>query len=465
MNIRDNYLLTKDIETSLEEKVPIKLGINKKNELVRLIYEITKSQKIGFEEIFKKYGFEEIISGGKNGLFHKIKNKLVSIKYLSIEKGDNLHIMPLHMMENDTECEVWNNDINPKKIYIEKSIKKYPWTEAFISHFKDAEIIDINDEKEGFKILTGEDSIGEYNRRRENVFLVKNKRTFIKKCPCTKCALGCGYTILNVGFGCAIDCTYCYLQSYTNFPALVLPANIEDYYSHILELDRKSSSKIRIGTGEFTDSLFLDKYTSYSKYLIPFFKNTKNIVFELKTKVKDIDTLLENEPHDNVVVSWSINTREMSEKYEKGASSISDRVQAAYLTAKRGFNIGFHFDPIIFYPNWEKEYEKIIKELFSYPEIVKKTKWISLGTLRYTPGLKQISERRFDNNLCFYEGEFYLDVDQKLRYKREIRVDIYNKMARWIKGYVPKCWVYLCMEPKDVWDKTCLIQDDYIFKG
>jgi len=189
------------------------------------------------------------------------------------------------------------------------------------------------------------------------------------------------------------------------------------------------------------------------------------MVFELKTKVKNIDTLLENEPHNNVVVSWSINTREMSEIYEKGASNISDRIQAAYLTAKRGFNIGFHFDPIIFYPNWEKEYEKIIKELFSYPEIIQKTKWISLGTLRYTPGLKQIAERRFDNNLCFYEGEFYLDVDQKLRYNRNVRIDIYNKMTRWIKKHAPKCWVYLCMEPKDVWDKTCLIKDDYVFRG
>ena len=49
--------------------------------------------------------------------------------------------------------------------------------------------------------------------------------------------------------------------------------------------------------------------------------------------------------------------------------------------------------------------------MFSNSLIREKTAWISLGTLRYTPGLKQVAESRFEDNLMFYSGEFFEDTD------------------------------------------------------
>ncbi|MFH1837830.1 MAG: spore photoproduct lyase family protein, partial [Candidatus Omnitrophota bacterium] len=254
--------------------------------------------------------------------------------------------------------------------------------------------------------------------------------------------------------GCPVDCSYCYLQTYSNAPGLILPANIEDYYSRITELDNKAVAGIRIGTGEFTDSLALDKYTRYASKLIPFFKNMKNLVLELKTKIADISHVIQEQPHENVVISWSINTKEISDMYEKGASSVKGRIKAAKEAAKKGFKIGFHFDPIVFYREWEKEYEDIVNYLFSFDEIKEQTVWISLGSLRYTPGLKQIAEKRFGKNTMFYEGEFFEDIDGKFRYPEHLRVNMYKKMNKWIKKYNNSCWVYLCMEPESVWNKA-----------
>ena len=463
MSIKNNSQFALQIEEYLRKKLPIKLGVNKKNELVRLVYEICRARDISIEDVISQAKIEEIIEGGRQDLFHKCKRAFLEIRYPSISPGDDPHIMPFDSTFSDQECSIWDSEIHPKRIFIEESVKGLEWTDSFLQNFPHAEQILIKDVKEGLKRISKPVSTAVYNARRENLFLVEGKSAFIKICPCTKECVRCGYWILNIGFGCPVDCAYCYLQMYSNSPGLILPANIEDYYANIEELDKKAAGKIRIGTGEFTDSLALDRYTKYSSYLIPFFRNTKNLIFELKTKVSEIDNVLKEEPHDNIVISWSMNTPVVAERYEKGGASISERISAAREASRKGYKIGFHFDPIVYYLGWEKDYKCTIKTIFSFDEIRQNTVWISLGTLRYTPGLKQEAEKRFEENLMFYQGEFFIDIDGKLRYPRDLRIDMYNKMAEWIKSFDTSPWIYLCMEPRELWKKTILDKASYVY--
>jgi spore photoproduct lyase len=463
MTIGNNINFIKQIESHLSRELPIKLGVNKKNELARLVYELCRANDVSFSEVILKAGIPGLVEEGKSGLFHRVKSNLLKLRYPSIKEDDDPHIMPFASFETAGESVPWDFDIRPKKIFIEKAVRDLEWTRSFTSNFPDAEIDPVNDIKEGLRTLYSGSPLEQYNSRCENVFLVKNKAAFVKMCPCTKKAVRCGYTILNMGFGCAIDCSYCYLQLYSNSPGLIFPANVEDYYPHIKELDGKVRSRTRIGTGEFTDSLFLDRYTGYSRYLVPFFKDMKNLVLELKTKAGDIDNVLEQEAHDNVVVSWSMNTREMAQRYERGAITVDERINAVRQVVSKGFKTGFHFDPIIYYEGWEDEYRAVVDEIFSNSDIARNTAWVSLGTLRYTPGLKQVAEQRFADNGLYYTGEFFSDIDGKLRYPRELRIGMYNKMIEWIRSYDTSAWIYLCMEPEDVWGKTLLEEKDYSY--
>lgn len=451
------------MEDFFSSKLPVTLGVNKKNELIRLSYEICRARKCTFSEFTRQIDLENVIIGGKNGFFHRLKSVLMKIRYPSLIPSDEPHLMPIKIDRGSEECGVWGGGLDPKKILIEKSVRGAEWTDNFIKKFSDVEIVEIKDVTEGFKNIASTSHKNLYNLRRDHVFLTKTKSTFIKICPCTKGCRRCGYWILNIGFGCPIDCSYCYLQTYSNAPGIILSANIEDYYEHIENFDRKLKQKIRIGTGEFTDSLALDEYTAYSTKLVPFFRNMKNLVLELKTKTNKIDNVLKETPHDNVVISWSLNTDKMAQKYEKGAPKVEDRVQAALLAARRGHKIGFHFDPLVYYDGWEKEYSFAVEKLFSFSEIRKNTVWISLGTLRYTPGLKQTAEKRFSDNIMFYQGEFFADSDGKMRYKKSVRIDMYNKMISWIRSFKIDAWIYLCMEPEDIWRKTPLQKKDYSF--
>ncbi len=206
----------------------------------------------------------------------------------------------------------------------------------------------------------------------------------------------------------------------------------------------------------------MDKYTGYSSLLIPFFAKAKNLVLELKTKVSDIENVLMEKPNENIVISWSINTPEIAKRYEKGSADVDDRIGAALKAAKRGYRVGFHFDPIVFYENWEEDYKNTIETIFSNKEITKKTAWVSLGALRYTPGLKQVSEQRFSDNQMFYEGEFFPDIDGKFRYSVEARQKMFTKISEYIRAVNNKCWIYLCMEPKNMWERTGIDEIGFI---
>lgn len=461
----DNRRFISEMEEFFSSELPVTLGVNKKNELIRLSYEICRARKLTFSELTRQIDLENVMIGGKSGLFHRLKNVLMEIRYPSLTPQDEPRLLPIKIDRESEECGAWTGGLDPKKILIEKSVRGAEWTDNFVKKFLDVEIVEIKDITEGFKNVASTSHKNRYNLRRDHIFLTKTKSTFIKICPCTKGCRRCGYWILNVGFGCPMDCSYCYLQTYSNAPGIILPANIEDYYEHIESFDRKLKQKIRIGTGEFTDSLAFDEYTAYSTKLVPFFRNMKNLVLELKTKMDSIDNVLNAEPNDNVVISWSVNTEKMAQKYEKGAPKIKDRVEAALLAARRGYKIGFHFDPLIWYDGWKDEYKKSVEELFSFNEIRKNTVWISLGTLRYTPGLKQTAEKRFSDNIMFYQGEFFAESFGKMRYKKNARIDMYNKMISWIRSCNVDAWIYLCMEPEDVWRKTSLSKKDYSFRS
>jgi spore photoproduct lyase len=446
MNIRK---AAEDIAGILKEKMPINLGINKLNELTRLIYEISVSENISTEEVLEKINVENIVSGGRGELFHRLKSALLRVRYPSMTKGDEPHIMPLDE-KGAAECSVWDGGISPKRIFIERSILDEARTVFFLANFPKAEIVVTDDMPRKIDELSKNGNTKLYNSRRENVFLTRARSAFIKACPCAKKCVRCGYWVLNIGFGCPMDCSYCYLQTYSNAPGMMFPMNIEEYYPQIAEFDRQANTRIRMGTGEFTDSLALDKYTKYSSSLIPFFRGMKNLVLELKTKISDINGVLRETPHDNVVISWSMNTPRVAERYETGAADVGARIDSALEASKKGYKIAFHFDPVVYYSGWERDYKNTVAKLFSCDDIKNNTEWISLGTLRYTPGLKQISERRFKDSRIFYEGEFFKEVDGKLRYPKPLRIDMYNKLTKWIRDSGVFCRMYLCMETRDV---------------
>ena len=146
--------------------------------------------------------------------------------------------------------------------------------------------------------------------------------------------------------------------------------------------------------------------------------------------------------------------RAVIEENEFLAPSLYERIKAARLCTEAGYKVAFHFDPVIYFEGWEKEYKNVIDLLFSTIN-PKHVAWVSIGTLRFNPAVKQVIERRFPANKILDE-ELVPGFDGKLRYPHFIRQDIYKSMLNMLSKHSRKLPVYLCMENPSAWKASGL---------
>ncbi|MEE4312532.1 MAG: hypothetical protein V2J62_11775 [candidate division KSB1 bacterium] len=330
----------------------------------------------------------------------------------------------------------------PENLYVESAATGYPVTKSII-------------EKLGFIDPVIVDSVKDVpqNRGHQSLVLAEQKADFYKNCPGTHNYICCGYRILNLVNNCEIGCTYCVLQGYLESPHIVVYVNKDDMFDELERLLKSHPDhQFRIGTGELADSLSTDHLTEYSRELVRFFADKRNAIIELKTKTVQIDNFLNEDHGGRTVVSWSLNTPRMIATEESHAPGLEARLSAARECEKKGFKIGFHFDPMIYYPEWENDYHETVDKIFEYikPDSII---WISLGALRYPPHLDQIIRENHPESKIVY-GELFPGIDGKMRYFKAIRIDMFRKMHAWLKSHDRDLFIYLCMSSSEIWQKS-----------
>lgn len=289
---------------------------------------------------------------------------------------------------------------------------------------------------------------------KKRLYVAKHKGEFLKKCPGSDGQVCCNYFVINFASNCPMDCSYCYLQEYlAHNPALKVFANVDDLLAEADELLNKHRRYFfRIGTGEITDSLVLDPYIGFTREVVPFFADQPNVLLELKTKSNCVEDLLTLDPKDRIVVSWSLNPQTVIDAEEHGTASLFERLQAARLCQDAGYRLGFHFDPMIEYPDWRREYEELVDQLFATVDW-RRISWLSMGVLRNTPGLKRAMRERLPRTRLL-AAEQVPNSDGKLRYFQPLRIEMYRNMLGWIRRIAPTVKVYLCMESRHVWEQV-----------
>ncbi len=293
---------------------------------------------------------------------------------------------------------------------------------------------------------------------KRSLILARHQGRFFKACPAATHGQGvarnvcCNYFVINYASNCHMECSYCYLQSYLNFPYLILYANSQDLLSELdMVLSASPGRFFRVGTGELADSLALDPLSGYSVPLVEFFASRPNAVLEFKTKSNCVDRLLGIQHGGRTVVSWSINPRAVQMSDEHKTATIEERLAAAERCVAAGYRVAFHLDPLVHYPDWEADYEALIGEIFDRIP-ASSVAWMSIGALRMTSDLKQVMRTRFPGS-SLPLGELAPCQDGKLRYVKPIRLQMYSRVHGWIKERTSTA-VYACMERPEVWSRV-----------
>jgi len=335
-----------------------------------------------------------------------------------------------------------------KEIHVEESCLELPFTQEILARAQlpftvipDYQDLDVVPGSYPANLTAG----------KKHLLLCRNRGQFFKPCPGTREYRCCNYQVLNIGMNCPMDCVYCILQAYLNKPWLTFFVNIEDMFAEMSAAFAVEPARFfRIGTGEFTDSLALDRFTHLSRFLVNFMADQPQAILELKSKSVVIHNLEGLAHKGRTVVAWSLNSTSIMAKEELRTATVVERLAAARQCADWGYKLAFHFDPIIEHEGWQQGYAETISRLFDTVPAASIV-WISMGALRYLPALKNIGTRRFPQSRIYCE-EFIEGLDGKSRYFRPHRVELYKHIYNLLKSraHANTC-IYFCMESDEIW--------------
>lgn len=334
------------------------------------------------------------------------------------------------------------------KLYVEESCLKLEYTQEILVRAKLPWSV-VPDRQKPNDL--GDDFAENLTSGKQQLYLCNNRGLFFKPCPGTREYQCCEYQVLNTGTNCPIDCVYCILQAYLNTPWLTFHVNIAQLFHELSQsLSKNPQQFFRIGTGEFTDSLAIDRLTCLSRPLVEFIGQQANAVLELKTKSAVIDNLEGLAHNGRTVIAWSLNSATIMSTYELRSATLEERLEAAKQCAEWGYRLAFHFDPIIDYPGWQDGYAATINKLFEKVP-ASAIAWISLGALRFLPSLKEIGIQRFPRTKIYFH-EFITGLDGKSRYFRPHRVQLYKHIYSLLKENANNATcIYFCMESEEIW--------------
>lgn len=264
----------------------------------------------------------------------------------------------------------------------------------------------------------------------------------------------CSTHVISHISNCPFECTYCFLQNYLTDTTLSLVADTGAILDEIREQTALQPWRLfRIGTWELGDSIAIPPLNQAAAELVEGFSGMPNCILKLRTKSAEVEPLLDIDHGRKTVVSWTINPRQVITREEIGTAGLDARLDAMARVSSAGYPIGLHFDPMILFPGWEKAYRQTVQEIFdavSPEEVI----WISIGSLRFNPEMKKKIENNYPASTITAQ-EMVLGDDNKFRYLRPIRVDMYRHLLDLLDEHgAGHCFTYLCMERWNVWHEV-----------
>lgn len=248
-------------------------------------------------------------------------------------------------------------------IYVERDVAAHPRAQSIVARFPQALTIPIARYGEVF------------NRNQQSFRLQKRKPSLILAEKYDRHVLPApeGYGIgsaRNFYFShvlnCLYDCRYCFLQGMFRSAHYVLFVNYEDFQESIEStVVSWPDEDVYFFSGYDGDSLALESLTGFVREFVPFFARHPRAFLELRTKSATVRPLLGQEPPGNVIVAFSFTPAAAGEALEHGVPPLDVRVGAMRELARRGYQLGLRFDPLVYVKDYRRHYRELFERIFT----------------------------------------------------------------------------------------------------
>ena len=179
----------------------------------------------------------------------------------------------------------------------------------------------------------------------------------------------------------------------------------------------------------------------FSELIIPLFEAQKLHKVLFLTKSSNVKNLLEIEPHNQAIISFSLNAIPVAKKWEK-APSILKRIEAAKKVYNAGYEVRVRIDPMVPIDNWKESYRELVDLIFEnlVPER------ITLGSLR---GLQSTINGCSDKSWVKYLRETS-NWGKKIDFQTQFTM--YSEVIDYLKSKHNYKKVALCKETIEMWN-------------
>jgi spore photoproduct lyase len=253
---------------------------------------------------------------------------------------------------------------------------------------------------------------------------------------------------LKWAYGCPYNCSWCYLKGTFRFLPTKTKPVFKDYdkiKSHLEKFFEKENNFHEIlNTGELADSLMSENMDKpFSKFIIPLFERQKKHKVLFLTKSTNIKNLLDIIPHEQVIISFSMNAEPVAKIWEKYSPIPTERIKAAKKVSDVGYEARIRIDPMVPISDWQKHYTHLIDEIFESltPER------ITLGSLR---GLQSTINAAKDRSWVNYLSETS-NWGKKIAF--DTRFSIYSTVLNYLENKYNYSKVALCKETLEMWNR------------
>lgn len=257
---------------------------------------------------------------------------------------------------------------------------------------------------------------------------------------------------LKWAYGCPFDCSWCYLKGTFRFRPNGKEPVIKDYAKVELHtrafLEEVKTPEV-LNTGEIADSLMSENAgTPFSKFIIPMFETQSLHKVLFLTKSINVKNLLEIEPHNQAIISFSLNAVPVAKMWEKKAPSVLKRIEAAKKVYQAGYEVRLRIDPMVPIDGWKESYFQLINSIFEnlIPDR------ITLGSLR---GLQSTINGCSDKSWVKYLSESS-NWGRKIEF--QTRFKMYSTVIEHLKSKHNYNNVALCKETIAMWNS---LKTDY----
>lgn len=257
--------------------------------------------------------------------------------------------------------------------------------------------------------------------------------------------IACGmFWELRWAYGCPLNCSYCFLRGTMRGRMKPQYVRTELVLQALDEAFTKILTPTIFNSGELADSLMNPQLMAP---IVKKFEEQKlhKIYLLSKFGLSNVG-FLTNELHKQAICGWSINAAEVSKRWESNAASPENRIEAAALVSRVGYDTRIRIDPIFPIKDWRIHYGNLLDQILS-----KFTpKRIMLGTPR---GLwKTIKFAREANANLEWVQFFAEDSSWGKKMAFELRKEIYEFFYDRLEslGY-PQSKISLCKETVDMW--------------